>query len=61
MSRLTHAHPYPGKLFVVEGIDGSGKSTQLDLLHKWLVAEGYNVFFHGVEFVAPCQADEQKG
>ena len=31
MSRLTQSHPYPGKLFVVEGIDGSGKSTQLDL------------------------------
>ena len=36
---------YPGKLFIVEGIDGSGKSTQLDLLHKWLVAEGYLVVF----------------
>ncbi len=33
----------PGKLFIVEGIDGSGKSTQLDLLHKWLVSEGYLV------------------
>jgi dTMP kinase len=32
-----------GKLFIVEGIDGSGKSTQLDLLHKWLVSEGYLV------------------
>ena len=21
-------HPYPGKLIIVEGIDGSGKSTQ---------------------------------
>ena len=29
-------HPYPGKLIIVEGIDGSGKSTQLLLLHKWL-------------------------
>ena len=38
-------HPYPGKLFIVEGIDGSGKSTQLALLHKWLVSEGYSVFF----------------
>src|SRR4030067_4353 len=36
---------YPGKLFVVEGIDGSGKSTQLDLLHKWLVSEGFLVVF----------------
>jgi thymidylate kinase len=24
---LTEPHPYPGKLIVVEGIDGSGKST----------------------------------
>lgn len=45
MNRITQPHPYPGKLFVVEGIDGSGKSTQLDLLHKWLDAEGYSVFF----------------
>lgn len=36
---------YPGRLFVVEGIDGSGKSTQLDLLYKWLISEGYLVIF----------------
>ena len=36
---------FPGRLFIVEGIDGSGKSTQLDLLHKWLVSEGYLVVF----------------
>lgn len=35
----------PGKLFIVEGIDGSGKSTQLDLLRKWLVAEGHLAVF----------------
>lgn len=35
----------PGKLFIVEGIDGSGKSTQLDLLHKWLTSRGYLVYF----------------
>ncbi len=34
-----------GRLIIVEGIDGSGKSTQLDLLHKWLVSEGYLVVF----------------
>ena len=38
-------HRIPGRLFVVEGIDGSGKSTQLKLLHQWLKAEGYGVVF----------------
>ena len=36
---------YPGRLFIVEGIDGSGKSTQLSLLHKWLESKGYGVVF----------------
>jgi dTMP kinase len=36
---------YPGKLFVVEGCDGSGKSTQVYLLKKWLESKGYIVFF----------------
>lgn len=35
----------PGRLIIVEGIDGSGKSTQLDLLRKWLVNLGYLVIF----------------
>jgi dTMP kinase len=38
-------HIFPGRLFVVEGIDGSGKSTQLSLLHKWLESKGYGVVF----------------
>ncbi|MEW6247753.1 MAG: dTMP kinase [Nitrospirota bacterium] len=38
-------HPYPGKLIIVEGIDGSGKSTQLLLLQKWLESQGHKVFF----------------
>src|SRR5260370_3718457 len=38
-------HRFPGRLFVVEGTDGSGKSTQLALLYQWLKAEGYPVFF----------------
>ena len=41
----TPPHPYPGKLIIVEGIDGSGKSTQLLLLHKWLESKGHKVFF----------------
>jgi dTMP kinase len=42
---LTRAHPYPGRLIAVEGIDGSGKSTQLLLLERWLIAQGYRVHF----------------
>ncbi|HTK09734.1 MAG TPA: thymidylate kinase [Ktedonobacteraceae bacterium] len=38
-------HQYPGRLFVVEGVDGSGKSTQIALLRQWLISEGYAVFF----------------
>ena len=40
LNNLTTPHEYPGKLFVVEGIDGSGKTTQLALLAKWLSAAG---------------------
>jgi dTMP kinase len=43
LNRLTTPHEYPGKLFVVEGIDGSGKTTQLGLLAKWLSAAGHPV------------------
>ena len=39
------SHSYPGRLFVVEGVDGSGKSTQIALLRQWLISEGYSVFF----------------
>jgi dTMP kinase len=35
---------YPGRLIVVEGTDGSGKSTQLRLLSVWLKSKGYPVF-----------------
>ncbi len=39
------ANQYPGRLFVVEGVDGSGKSTQLSLLVQWLRSQGYLVVF----------------
>ncbi|MEI8191531.1 MAG: dTMP kinase [candidate division NC10 bacterium] len=35
----------PGKLIAVEGLDGSGKSTQIHLVHQWLQSKGYRVFF----------------
>ncbi len=33
-----------GKMIVIEGLDGSGKSTQAELLKKWLNAEGYETY-----------------
>jgi dTMP kinase len=35
----------PGRLIAVEGLDGSGKSTQIYLVKRWLELNGYKVFF----------------
>lgn len=37
--------PLSGKLIAVEGLDGSGKSTQVHLVHQWLRGLGCKVFF----------------
>jgi dTMP kinase len=37
------ANELPGRLIVVEGTDGVGRSTQVALLHEWLEANGYAV------------------
>ena len=46
-SLLMQPHNYPGRLIAAEGLDGSGKSTQLRLLQFWLQAEGYDVLLTG--------------
>src|ERR1700684_4657009 len=45
MDALTQPHEFPGKLIIVEGIDGSGKSTQLQLAMRYLQAKGLPIFF----------------
>jgi len=36
---------FEGRLIAVEGLDGSGKSTQIYLLKRWLEMRGLKVFF----------------
>jgi dTMP kinase len=45
MDSLLTPHNFPGKLIIVEGIDGSGKSTQLQLAMRYLQARGLRPFF----------------
>src|SRR6202140_3994307 len=44
---------YPGALIVVEGTDGSGKSTQLYLLKRWLEIGGYPLSFRATISSSP--------
>ena len=37
----------PGRLIVIEGTDGVGRSTQIGMLQEWLEAEGYAVTVTG--------------
>ena len=43
MLRFSRKHDYKGLLICVEGIDGSGKTTQLELLYSWLQSKGLDV------------------
>jgi dTMP kinase len=61
MAQLPDGLALPGKLFIVEGIDGSGKSTQLDLLRKWLIGQGYCVAFSEWNSSPVVKATTKKG
>ncbi len=39
----THEEVLPGRLIVLEGTDGVGRTTQLNLLRPWLESSGYAV------------------
>jgi len=45
MDSLLTPHHYSGKLIIVEGIDGSGKSTQLQLAMRYLQSKGFRPSF----------------
>jgi dTMP kinase len=40
--------PYPGKLIVIEGTDGVGRSTHVALLRTWLESAGFGVLDTGM-------------
>src|SRR5688500_17011710 len=52
---------FPGRLIAVEGLDGSGKSTQIYLLKRWLELEGLKVFFSEWNSSALVKSATSKG
>jgi dTMP kinase len=52
---------FPGRLIAVEGLDGSGKSTQIYLLKRWLELEGIKVFFSEWNSSALVKSATSKG
>lgn len=61
MDGLTKPHPYPGKLIIVEGIDGSGKSTQLQLAMRYLQSRGLRPQFTEWNSAEVVKAVTKKG
>lgn len=52
---------YPGKLIAVEGLDGSGKSTQIHLVKRWMQSKLVKVFFTEWNSSALVKAATKRG
>lgn len=52
---------FPGRLIAVEGLDGSGKSTQIYLLKRWLELQGLKVYFTAWNSSTIVKAATSKG
>jgi dTMP kinase len=52
---------FPGRLIAVEGLDGSGKSTQIYLLKRWMELAGMKVFFSEWNSSALVKSATSKG
>ncbi|MCF7707341.1 MAG: thymidylate kinase [Verrucomicrobia bacterium] len=61
MFKKFHELGYPGRLVAVEGLDGSGKSTQIYLLKRWLELQGLKVFFSEWNSSALVKSATSKG
>ena len=49
LPEFTRTKPLPGRLIVLEGTDGVGRSTQIALLREWVESKGYAVQSTGLK------------
>jgi len=49
LAGYTRTKPLPGRLIVLEGTDGVGRSTQIALLREWVESQGYAVQATGLK------------